>query len=88
MEGHRWFDLRRYAVCKKAPFKKTIERVYAIYDWESRNIFKYAEVYQLKEDDLAYVFAIPKSVLEFDKGMPDNIRENREYVRLIYRNNE
>lgn len=50
--------------------------------------FKYAEVYQLKEDDLAYVFAIPKSVLEFDKGMPDNIRENREYVRLIYRNNE
>lgn len=30
----------------------------------------------------------PKSVLEFDKGMPDNIRENREYVRLIYRNNE
>ena len=43
---------------------------------------------QLKEDDLAYVFAIPKSVLEFDKGMPDNIRENREYVRLIYRNNE
>ena len=88
LEGHRWFDLRRYAVCKKAPFKKTIERVYAIYDWESRNIFKYAEVYQLKEDDLAYVFAIPKSVLEFDKGMPDNIRENREYVRLIYRNNE
>ena len=88
LEGHRWFDLRRYAVCKKAPFKKNIERVYAIYDWESRNIFKYAEVYQLKEDDLAYVFAIPKSVLEFDKGMPDNIRENREYVRLIYRNNE
>ena len=40
LEGHRWFDLRRYAVCKKAPFKKTIERVYAIYDWESRNIFK------------------------------------------------
>ena len=88
LEGHRWFDLRRYAVCKKAPFKKNIERVYAIYNWESRNIFKYAEVYQLKEDDLAYVFAIPKSVLEFDKGMPDNIRENREYVRLIYRNNE
>ncbi|MDY5012467.1 MAG: hypothetical protein SO084_07760 [Butyricimonas virosa] len=39
-------------------------------------------------DDPAYVFAIPKAVLEFDKDMPDNIREDREYVRLMYRNNE
>ena len=88
LEGHRWFDLRRYAVCKKAPFKKVIERVYAIYDWENKNVFEYAEVYQLNEDDPAYVFAIPKSVLEFDTGMPDNIREKREYVRLMFRDNE
>lgn len=88
LEGHRWFDLRRYAVCKKAPFKKVIERVFALYDWENRSVFQYAEVYQLNVDDLAYVFAIPKSVLDFDKGMPDNIREDREYVRLMYRNNE
>ena len=86
MEGHRWFDLRRYAVCKKAPFKKVIERVYAVYDWDHKNVFKYGEVYQLLEDDPAYVFAIPKSVLEFDTGMPDNLREDREYVRLVYRN--
>ena len=88
LEGHRWFDLRRYAVCKKAPFKKVIERVFALYDWENRSVFQYAEVYQLNVDDPAYVFAIPKSVLDFDKGMPDNIREDREYVRLMYRNNE
>lgn len=88
LEGHRWFDLRRYAVCKKSPFKKVIERVYALYDWDGQSVFKYAEVYQLKADDPAYVFAIPKSVLEFDKGMPDNIREDREYIRLVYRNNE
>ena len=86
MEGHRWFDLRRYAVCKKAPFKKVIERVYAVYDWDHKNVFKYGEVYQLLEDDPAYVFAIPKSVLEFDTGMSDNLREDREYVRLVYRN--
>ncbi len=88
LEGHRWFDLRRYAVCKKSPLKKVIERVYALYDWDGRSVFKYAEVYQLNVDDPAYVFAIPKSVLEFDRGMPDNIREDREYIRLVYRNNE
>ena len=88
LEGHRWLDLRRYAVCKKSPFKKIIERVYALYDWDGRSVFKYAEVYQLNVDDPAYVFAIPKAVLEFDKDMPDNIREDREYVRLMHRNNE
>ena len=88
LEGHRWLDLRRYAVCKKSPFKKIIERVYALYDWDGRSVFKYAEVYQLNVVDPAYVFAIPKAVLEFDKDMPDNIREDREYVRLMYRNNE
>lgn len=84
-EGHRWFDLRRYAVCKKAPFKKTIEHVFAVYDWDYKNLLKYGEVYQLEEDDLAYTFAIPKSVLEFDTGMPDNLREKRTYTRLVYR---
>lgn len=82
-EGHRWFDLRRYAVCQKAPFKKAIEHVYAVYDMDNRNQLKYGEVYRLEEDDPAYTFAIPKSVLEFDKGMPDNPREKREYTRLI-----
>ncbi len=84
-EGHRWFDLRRYAVCRKAPFKKVIEHVFSVYDWDNRNEFKYGEVYSLQEDDLAYTFAIPKSVLEFDSGMPDNPREQREYSYLVYR---
>jgi len=83
LEGHRWFDLRRYAVCQKAPLKKAITRVYAVYDWDNRQTFKYAEMYELPADDPAYVFAIPKSVLEFDTGMPDNIREEREYVKRI-----
>lgn len=88
LEGHRWFDLRRYAVCEKAPMKKVIERVYAVYDWDGRNEFMYAEVYELQKDDPAYVFAIPKSVLEFDTGMPDNIREKRVYVKRIEKEEE
>lgn len=82
-EGHRWFDLRRYAVCKKAPFRKVIEHVYTRYDVDHRNVFMNAEVYRLEEGDPAYTFAIPKSVIEFDLGMPDNPREKREYVRVI-----
>ena len=82
-EGHRWFDLRRYAVCKKAPFGKVIDHVYARYDVNHKNVFTNAEVYRLEENDPAYTFAIPKQVLEFDAGMPDNVRPKREYIRTI-----
>lgn len=82
-EGHRWFDLRRYAVCQKAPSQKMIERVYARYDIDNQNIFIDAEVYRLEKNDPAYTFAIPKSVLEFDSGMPDNPRNKREYMFKI-----
>ncbi len=87
-EGHRWFDLRRYAVCKKQPFKKAIEHLFAVYDEDNKNLLIYGEMYQLQEDDLAYTFAIPKAVLEFDRGMPDNLREKRTYTHLVYRNDD
>lgn len=82
-EGHRWFDLRRYAVCEEAPYNRTIEHVFPLYDQDNRNAFQSAEVYRLEIDDPAYTFAIPKDVLNFDSGMPDNPREIREYVRTI-----
>lgn len=88
IEGHRWFDLKRYAVCVRAPFKKMIERKYACYDWESRRVFQYTQVYQLLEDDLAYTFAIPESVREFDTGMENNLREKRDPVKLLDINSE
>lgn len=82
-EGHRWFDLRRYAVCEQAPYKRTIEHLFPLYDTDNRNVFQAAEIYRLEVDDPAYTFAIPKAVLEFDQGMPDNPREIREYVSTI-----
>lgn len=84
LEGHRWFDLRRYAVCGKAPFKKTIQRKFACYNWNNRSVLMYVQVYQLEEDDPAYTFAIPKAVLEFDLGMEDNPRPTRKYTDMIY----
>lgn len=82
-EGHRWFDLRRYAVCEKAPYKRVIEHVFPLYDSENRNLFKEAEKYRLEEDDLAYTFALPKEILEFDPGMPDNPREIRKLTEIV-----
>ena len=35
LEGHRWFDLRRYAACVKYPFKKEIVRVFAEYSQDN-----------------------------------------------------
>lgn len=88
MEGHRWFDLRRYAVCEKLPFNKTIERRFSVYDWDDKNTLRSIEVYTLKEKDLAYTFAIPNSVIEFDMGMPNNKRETRMPSELIEINND
>lgn len=78
-EGHRWFDLRRYSVCEKYPYKKRIYRQYALYDADGRLTSN--KTYVLEEDDPAYVFAIPKNVLEFDATpMPDNERPERNPI--------
>ena len=75
-EGHRWFDLRRYSVCKKYPYSKKIYRSFSFYT--STYDLDRLETYVLEENDPAYVFAIPKTVLEFDtEPMPDNERPER-----------
>lgn len=50
-------------MCRKAPLRKAIERVFAVYDWDSKMKFMRGEVFRLEIDDPAYVFSIPKSVL-------------------------
>ncbi len=77
-EGHRWFDLRRYAVCEKYPFSKDIVRHYSVYEDGKRN-FIIGEVYLLPAGDPAYTMQIPKSVLDFDSNFPCNDRKERKY---------
>ena len=43
-EGHRWFDLRRYAVCEKYPYSKQIRHAFNVYDgnkyeWDHTDIY-------------------------------------------------
>lgn len=75
-EGHRWFDLRRYAVCEAYPFVKSIARNFAVYN-ETTMMLRYVEIYLLRPNDPAYTFQIPKAVTDFDTGMEVNPREQR-----------
>lgn len=76
-EGHRWFDLRRYAVCERYPYSRDIVHVYNTCG--ENTAYMYTESYMLKANDPAYTFSIPSSVLEFDEvPMENNPREERE----------
>ena len=75
-EAHRWFDLRRYAVCEAYPYSKSIIHVYSAC---GNNGVSYTEEYKLEEHDKAYTFALPESVIKFDVvPMEDNPREARK----------
>lgn len=76
-EGHRWFDLRRYAVCERYPYSRQIRHEFNVYEG-NRYEWDHTDIYVLEENDPAYVMQIPKSVLEYDEvPMPDNPRNKR-----------
>lgn len=83
LEGHRWFDLRRYSKNKDYPYKKEIIRAYNVYDWDNRNIIIQTELFKLEKDDDSYTFSIPMSVLEFDRDMVNNPRQTRKAIEVI-----
>lgn len=73
-EGHRWFDLRRYAVCRACPFSRDITHSFGVCgDYVG---IMYRKVLVLPAGDLNYTFAIPKSVLKYftDKPFDTNPR--------------
>ncbi len=79
-EGHRWFDLRRYAVCKQYPYHKTIVHEFNVFDGNQNN-WDRTDIYILPPDDPAYVMQIPQSVLDYDKvQMQENLRYKRNPV--------
>lgn len=82
-EVHRWFDLRRYAVSPKYPYKKEITH----YVHESSNTVGSAGIrtgyYVLKPygQDKAWNLPYPPSEMEFNEGvLIDNERDTREIV--------
>lgn len=83
-EGHRWFDLRRYAVNSKYPYSEPIVHDHYYYD-QTNYVRTYLGSCRLEkyESEPAYVIPIPKSVIEFNQGnIADNpLRPQREMFK-------
>ena len=87
-EGHRWFDLRRYAVSTIHPFTKEI--IHPHYDrWagsgsgvgDERNEYQFTGNYRLKKynEETAYVLPIPEYAMTYNNGtLVQNEREDRK----------
>lgn len=76
LEGHRWFDLRRYTVCQLYPWSKTITHDYIFYNTTTSKV-DYIESYTLEKFDAAYTLPIPRKVRNFQVSLGNNIRPDR-----------
>ena len=81
-EGHRWFDLRRYAVNSVYPYEKEIRHI--SYDFlEGSGVYRVG-TYVLKpysQDAAAYMLPIPRYAIEFNEGtLTNEVRPSREIV--------
>lgn len=66
LEGHRWFDLRRYSVCQPYPWSKEIVHGYIyIDDYE----YDKTDWYRLEKNDKAYTLPIPRSIRNFQVSL-------------------
>ena len=82
-EGHRWFDLRRYAVSPKYPWSREIRHPH--YEDGGEGVGGVEAGYYLlgtyDVDAEAYVLPIPKYAMEYNDGvMVDNVRKERNLI--------
>lgn len=76
LEGHRWFDLRRYMACETYPWTKTIVHPYTEFDdmtWTASRM----RVFELSPNDPAYTLAFPREVIDFQSSLNTNKRPDR-----------
>lgn len=80
-EGHRWFDLRRYAVNTECPMTKTIR--HAVLVNENGSVYTEGE-YELKsyqQDVAAYMMPIPSYAIDFNMGnLTNEVRSERTLI--------
>ena len=80
LEGHRWFDLRRYMVCGVQPESHAITHEWTYYSSHTSTTMIERRRFELEANDEAYTLPIPQEVLNFNTGMPNNPRPWREYT--------
>ncbi|MDE6078274.1 MAG: RagB/SusD family nutrient uptake outer membrane protein, partial [Muribaculaceae bacterium] len=74
IEGHRWFDLRRYTVCAPYPWSKEIIHGYI---YKSDYKYDHTDWYRLEKNDIAYTLPIPRAVRNFQVSLGNIDRPNR-----------
>ncbi len=77
LEGHRWFDLRRYTVCKGHEYSKPIEHKHVILDGYYLDSYN---VYRLEANDNAYTLPVPRAVSKFQVSLSANDRPDRKSI--------
>ena len=85
-EGHRWFDLRRYAVNSIHPLPDnfTIRHRNNAYEANSQTWYEdgYYKLNAYTRDRAAWIIPIPNYAIEFNRGeLQNEIRPNRELQR-------
>ncbi len=80
LEGHRWFDLRRYTVSNEYKWSKEIEHGFTEYNYGDPIRTKY---YRLEAYDKAYTLDIPKAVVNFQPSLGELFRPDRPVIRVV-----
>lgn len=75
LEGHRWFDLRRYTVCQPYPWSKEIIHGYFFNNDYSR--YHHTDWYKLEKNDKAYTLPLPREVRSFQVSLGNVDRPDR-----------
>lgn len=85
LEGHRWFDLRRYRVAAAYPQGITLthtqtNRAYneVTYEYETAWVRRFT----LTSDDPAWVLPLPEEEIDKNTGMINNPRNERSYENV------
>lgn len=81
LEGHRWFDLRRYTVNQVYPWSKEIVHNFPYYG-ESYNL-SYFDSYRLEKNDPAYTLPLPRSVRNFQISLGSGERPARVKIAVL-----
>lgn len=82
LEGHRWFDLRRYQVCAVQPESHSITHEWTYYASHTSCSVTERHRFVLEANDDAYTLPIPQEVISFNTGMPNNPHPWRNYTTV------
>lgn len=80
LEGHRWFDLRRYTVCEPYPWSKVIVHDFP---FTGKYDISYVERYVLEKNDAAYTLPIPRAIRNFQVSIGNNQRPDRVPTKYV-----